>query len=612
MKLHLTGKFKSLENIHYDTPDFLVLTGLNGAGKTQILDAIQEGAIGVYDDRGNPMRPIKHFTALSLVPADERTATLDAISQKSDNLWALFQEMMPHYKAHFNENLPSTFSEVIGIAFNNDARIGYFRQIDSIVTNSGKSVDKLELDDFYVHHPIIDYAGEGNLFAQDWSAAFKRYYERMADNEINMLRHMHKNSSLPYLSEEEFVTKYGPKPWELINQIMSAANLDYMVNSPIELSRITPFTASIKNKTTGQRIAFKELSSGEKVLMSLTLALYNSTNNTSFPKVLLLDEADASLHPSMAKQFVEIINNVFVKAKKVKVIITTHSPSTVAFAPEEALFVVNRYGERLEKVSKDQALKVLTSGVPSLSIHFENRRQVFVESPYDVIYYDTLYQKLSKYLLPEVSLNFISSGDSRTDKNGTKVANCTQVVNIVNLLRKGGNKLIWGIIDWDKTNKESESVQVLGGSRRYNIENYILDPLLVGVFLLREKLISEAEIGLVLQENYANLLSWDNSSLQMVIDLVVSRLALHLNLADSSRPVQTLVNRKQIAVPTWYLHYPGHQLEEALLKVFPALGEIKRGSETKLKLAILNKVVDDYPELLSIDILETFKAIQIA
>ncbi len=85
-------------------------------------------------------------------------------------------------------------------------------------------------------------------------------------------------------------------------------------------------------------VKFSELSSWEKVLNLLTLALYNSQFDIEFPKVLLMDEPDASLHPTMSKQFLEVIQKVFVEEKGVKVIITTHSPSTVALASEENLF----------------------------------------------------------------------------------------------------------------------------------------------------------------------------------------------------------------------------------------------------------------------------------
>ena len=152
---------------------------------------------------------------------------------------------------------------------------------------------------------------------------------------------------------------------------------------------------------------------------------------------------------------------------------------------------MNKTSQRIEKTTKDKALKVLTDGIPSFSINYENRRQVFVESPLDVIFYEGLYNRLSKHLEPEISLSFISSGESRTDKNGAKISNCGQVENIVSTLRSAGNKFIWGIIDWDGKNKGSEFVVVLGNGNRYSIENYLFVPILLSALLLREKLLQE-------------------------------------------------------------------------------------------------------------------------
>jgi hypothetical protein len=110
---------------------------------------------------------------------------------------------------------------------------------------------------------------------------------------------------------------------------------------------------------------------------------------------------------------------------------------------------MNKTGEnRLQKTTKDQALAILTSGVPTLSIDYENRRQVFVESQYDVEYYEKIYKKLKNYLTPGISLDFISSG---VRGNG----NCDQVKEVVNqLYKKGGNRTVYGILDWDLKNNE--------------------------------------------------------------------------------------------------------------------------------------------------------------
>jgi hypothetical protein len=323
-----------------------------------------------------------------------------------------------------------------------------------------------------------------------------------------------------------------------------------------------------------------------------------------------MDEPDASLHPSMSKQFLNVIQKVFVEEKGVKVIITTHSPSTVALAPEETLFIVNKTGIRIEKSTKDKALKILTSGVPSFSVNYENRRQIFVESPNDVLFYEKIYQKLSNELVPDISLSFISSGESRTDKNGMKISNCDQVENITNTLRKAGNNFIWGIIDWDTTSKSSDYVKVLGNGNRYAIENYLFDPILVAALLLREKIVSREDLGLSNNETYTDFKNLNATQLQVIANFVTNNVASNVKLKDNTTSKSRLLNGVEIDIPVWYLHHHGHNLEDELIKTFPGLNAIKKGKEEVLKLEIINKVIDDIPELVSSDLLDIFKSVQ--
>ena len=94
---------------------------------------------------------------------------------------------------------------------------------------------------------------------------------------------------------------------------------------------------------------------------------------------------------------------------------------------------MNKTEPRIVKTNKDKAISILTSGVPSLSITYENRRQVFVESKYDVIFYEKIYQKIKHKLEEEISINFISSG---VGGNG----NSAQVVDVVTQVSGYGNK----------------------------------------------------------------------------------------------------------------------------------------------------------------------------
>lgn len=601
MKLTLPKKFKSLDPFSIDLPDFVVLTGINGAGKTQLLTAIIHNHLMVSDEDGMELNPKKYVTSQTLSPNESMVITREEINAKTQNLWDNFNNYLQNKKVDPNYTLDYIFG-------NNAPQT---KVIDKIAKSAKKDIDDLISNDFFNHYPIEDGLNQTDVFYQNFSSLFKRYQDKFDDNEYRQYRNQVKNhTEISFLTKEDFEKTFGEAPWNFVNKIIKEANLDYHISSPANSHRDAPFELKLVNNYNGIEIQFGDLSSGEKVLMSLALALYNSNFDIEFPKILLMDEPDASLHPSMSKKFLDVIQQVFVNEKKVKVIITTHSASTVALSPDESIFIVNKTGIRIEKVNKDKALKILTSGVPSFSVNYENRRQVFVESPYDVIYYEKLYHQLSKYLVPEISLSFISSGESRTDKNGIKISNCGQVINIVKTLREAGNKFISGIIDWDTVNTSSEVIQVLGNGNRYSIENYILDPLLVASLILREKIVTKEELGLSQNETYIDIKHFTSERIQFIVDFTVNKIYPFINPSNSESNSVKLINGIKINIPVWYLHYQGHTLEEQILKAFPQLNAIKKGKEEALKIEILSKVVDDMVDILSSDILEVLQDVQ--
>lgn len=599
MKLTLPTKYKSLDPFSVDLPNLTILTGVNGAGKTQILSSIIENRLQLTENSAE-LNPKKYVTHSTLSPNDSAIVTSQSVNQGIENMWNIYDQFIQQNKQNPSSILQHYFGDPRQI-----------KVIDKIAKDAGKTNLELSSNDFFKYYPIEDGLTHNDVFYQNFSNLFKRYNDKHLENKFNkFLNENEGQKEINFLSNEEFLKIYSEAPWDFVNKIIKEAKLDYQINSPISLHKDAPFELKLINTFNEAEVKFSDLSSGEKVLMSLALALYNSKFDIEFPKVLLMDEPDASLHPSMSKQFLNVIQKVFVEEKGVKVIITTHSPSTVALAPEETLFIVNKTGTRIEKSTKDKALKILTSGVPAFSVNYENRRQVFVESPNDVLFYEKIYQKLSAELTPEISLSFISSGDSRTDKNGTKISNCDQVVNITNILRKSGNNFIWGIIDWDTTSVDSEFVKVLGNGNRYAIENYLFDPILVSALLLREKIITREDIGLNNNETYTDFKTLSFTQLQVISNFVTDKVFLIVNPKDTSTNKTQLLNGIEIEIPIWYLHHNGHTLEDALIKTFPSLGALKRGKEEALKLEIINKVIDDIPELISKDLLEIFKNVQ--
>lgn len=172
----------------------------------------------------------------------------------------------------------------------------------------------------------------------------------------------------PFVSEEDFIAAHGPKPWNLLNDILQTFDsLEYRINSPEGSDCFLTYQLKlvhIRNSTL--MIDFSSLSSGEKILMALVASIYKASTDNVFPDVLLLDEIDASLHPSMMKNMLEVIRNIFL-AHSVRVILVTHSPTTIALAPEDSVYVMNKPGlKRIEKKTKQEALSILTEGFATL------------------------------------------------------------------------------------------------------------------------------------------------------------------------------------------------------------------------------------------------------
>jgi hypothetical protein len=186
------------------------------------------------------------------------------------------------------------------------------------------------------------------------------------------------------------------------------------------------------------------------------------------------------------------------------------------------------------------------------------------------------------------------------------------VINITEALRTAGNNFVFGLIDWDGANENKSGIKVLGDKNRYSIENYILDPIFVSALLLREKIIKREELMLTNEESFTDFKNFSSAQLQHISDYFVNKIKPLVNPINDRIVSVSLMNGLQIDIPEWYLHHQGHSLEDKILKTFPQLGTLKRDKEEALKIEIIDKVIDDLPGLLSVDLLDAFKFLQSA
>ena len=364
-----------------------------------------------------------------------------------------------------------------------------FEGIDQLERHAGKRLIELSDDDLKMHAPLL--TGWRDAFQVSIEELFLTYSGRRTSNDFDQFRDAKYPDEPPRaLSDAQFQERFGPPPWDLLNDILTLVGLEYRFEVPPDADELI-YEATLIHDSNGQSIRTMDLSSGERTLLAIAMSLYSGSalgQSVQLPKVLLLDEADASLHPAMVKSLLTVASDIFVARHGVKVILTTHSPTTVALAPEESLYVMSRdKTPRIRKADGDEAVAALAIGLSTLSVRHQNRRQVFVESEYDEQYYQEMFRLLRSNLHPEISLEFIASG-----KGGK--GDCSAVEHLVTNLRDRGNDSVWGIVDRDIRTDATRGIVFL--STRYSIENLILDPLILASFMLREQLLTAQAVSL--------------------------------------------------------------------------------------------------------------------
>lgn len=373
-------------------PEFTVITGVNGSGKSHFLTALEEGKIGIKDF-DDPL--IARFTSESFKLESEQIINQMVLHQQKEQVYAFIQGHYPFrletqgitsqgLDAWKKSNVSlNEFAGVEGpwknhfIAYRNNL----LSQLESSYQhdpNAG-SAFRLALN---LNRPILSFSKQEifdeleinvasyrkNLLPNHLSKVYLSYYLKFNLNNFNQYKNGQDGKGRPVLSEQEFQEKYGPKPWEVINHILSMIpDLKYRTTDPTAIDPHQDFQLKLYDVDDPSiEVDFSELSSGESTLMALVAAVFSFSINERLPDVVLLDEVDASLHPSMMRNMLSVIEQVFLK-NNVRVVLVTHSPTTIALAPEDSVYIMKkRENPRLSKTSKSEALQILTDGFATL------------------------------------------------------------------------------------------------------------------------------------------------------------------------------------------------------------------------------------------------------
>lgn len=202
--------------------------------------------------------------------------------------------------------------------------------------------------------------------------SLKRYVYELLTREFRSIESIvHKMSTKIY---QDFKTKNSKtktkKLWEEINDELHKYNLKGYFKYKLVPPQIFESNYEIAfehfDKSSNSYIHFDSLSSGEKIIFELIC--YYFASKESKLEMIMLDEFDANLNPLLAEQYIEVIKEQF---KDIKVVLTTHSPSTVVEVAPNELFELTDSRELKCADNEEGKREILKRLAPKFVYHGE-------------------------------------------------------------------------------------------------------------------------------------------------------------------------------------------------------------------------------------------------
>ncbi|GAB3936957.1 AAA family ATPase [Larkinella terrae] len=620
MILSITNDYLSLKPFESDKlTDFVVITGTNGSGKTQLLKAILEDNLKLPEFRVVKFSEnIESILKYDFIDFDKRNYSFKNWSDYNsiiirdwhvlkgkfkdfihkiyytnipikeiieNNYLDLFPEKQTdEVKKYINELISFSFfpGSVKGKVISNEIALQelnkylnqkrhLFEFIFKISRYNGLDESNISTEDF-INLPYEEtlYLYDTN-YTNNFLQIFASYIYRRDLNRTNFTNKVLYGEENNSISDIEFI-KANRSPFNQFNDFLNEYEFKFRLKdfNFKEFEKNGNFSISLTNSISGEVLEFQNLSSGERILFSFYALLFlniNFNESSKFPDLILLDEPDAFLHPDGIQTLIQSLYDTVVNKNKSKVFITTHNPTTIALSPEDSIYQLsNENNSALKKVNKDRALEILINTIPILSINYRKHKQIIVESPTDLVYYQIINEVVSRTCKPETKLYFISGdyGDS----------SCEKVINLVNEFRGAGNKTVYGIIDWDKKNYEAldSYIFIHGDSSRYSLENFLFDPIYIFCSFIEKdtyNVVSEFDLGtispyLIGNESEKALQSFSDYILKLIYNSFP-----YFKSKDSDRKEVYYANGKIILLPKWFLEMGNHQLDGIIKKSFP-------------------------------------------
>jgi len=631
----------SSEQLH----NLAVISGPNGCGKTQLLEAIENGAIEATDISGKkltskmfsslPKLEARHVTFKELqayqdfvIDAKELFDALESLLVRGlsvqiflNNSWQTVNRITLQKALHegsagtaprFKGNDQAEFENALIASAPNPSNRSRWESVQKFFPKQIlASISEFNSENLKaVIYDLVQYQ---TFMEVDASAIFYRYFEESQNNAIKRI------SGVTCLTDDEFKGRYGNAPWNEVNALLQQYGFSHTFIPPDTSNdpRATKgYTAQLVNSV-GEVISVESLSSGEKVIIALLLSAYASQQNTvnlfdiQAPDLLLFDELDAHLHPSMTRMMFDVLEKHVLDQITRRVILTTHSPSTVALTPSESNYrLLASETHALERVDPATACRDLSNGF----IHIMDGSQiVIVEGKDDPLFYRAIERALrSSGRMNDIpTLHFIPASQTSNPSAG---GGASAAADWATKLNDAKLPNIHALLDNDGHRTAAGAIKVLRG--RYSIENFILDPFSLAVALIVDAKL--ANVDATLAQQFPQVVSIATAS-QVDLQKLVDRICKYIEskssvLVTSNTMAVDYAFGKTINVPDWICSTRGKDL---VVEVREAFKQLETGyiitkndrGDFDLELGYLLKLWSQFPDLFPSDLQASLNAL---
>lgn len=437
-----------------NVPSFMVICGGNGCGKSALLEALmtakeRAGAYGNFN-------------------FDPRAVSVDADKSLITMIVAFSEEEREFVRERYNESCPEQDEIAVEITKGGGGRAlkrsqpvsrlfsfygrfhgspGFFDYI-----TAERQTRKVQLQNWDASF-MSDERTKGTLAAGPQKFELTKQYLaglKMRDLQAIQTSQREGNLVVPDSLQEirdTFNRFFAPLVFKDV----------YIDRTPFEFVVSTPLG----------EIDIDDLSSGEKEIFNIFVRFHQLNPSSA---VILLDEADAHLHPDLERRYLGELRKL---ARGNQLMLTTHSPEMMIAAGSDSLYSLLKEpqtdgGNQLVRVTEDQHLHdVLSDLMGSRGLVSFNQRIIFIEGEYastDRAIYEAFYPP-SQY-----NLSFVPAGNSATVRKAAEQVNALLSASV-------GFQQYFSIVDRDIIRAEDDPTS---GTRLfrlpvYHVENFLID-----------------------------------------------------------------------------------------------------------------------------------------